>query len=199
MDFLFYSRATEAAAEADDDPALNERHWSYMDRFADSMIARGPTLASDHETWTGSMHVLGLPDADAALRFVAEEPYNAAGLYEHHSVWLFDNLLGQTMWEASRDADEPLFLVLALAGHEEAGSSEPVPAANLSPTLRDRLIFYGALRAVEDASLVGIALAVPAPSAAAVDRLTREAVAPFGEPSRVAIHDWEFGGRREPR
>jgi hypothetical protein len=42
MDFLTYSRAATSAV--DSDWALDERHWSYMDHFADSMIARGPTL-----------------------------------------------------------------------------------------------------------------------------------------------------------
>jgi uncharacterized protein YciI len=194
VDFLIYSRAAEAAADADDDPALDERHWSYMDRFADSMIARGPTLASDRETWTGSMHVVGLPDADAARLFVAEEPYNGAGLYEHHSVWRFDNLLGRTMWEAPLD-DEPLFLVLAV-GDEDAVPPEPAPLENLSATLRDRLLVYGALRAVEGGSVVGIALALQAPARAAVDSLTEEAITPLGQSVQFAVHGWELGGRR---
>jgi uncharacterized protein len=196
MDFLIYSRAATSAVDADDDRALDERHWSYMDRFSDSMIARGPTLAPDRETFTGSMHVLSLPDADAARRFVAEEPYNRAGLYEQHSVWLFDNLLGRTMWEVQREASGPRFLVIAAVDDEVAGSPPPVPAADLSATLRDRLILYGALRAVEGGAIVGIVLAVQAPTRAAVDSLAREAIAPSDERSRAVVHDWEFGGRR---
>jgi hypothetical protein len=29
---------------------LPEKHWSYMDRYATEMIARGPTLADDGDT-----------------------------------------------------------------------------------------------------------------------------------------------------
>jgi uncharacterized protein YciI len=193
MDFLVYSRAASNVADAGDDRALNERHWAYMDRFGDSMIARGPTLASDRETFTGSMHVLGLPDADAARRFVAEEPYNGAGLYEGHSVWLFDDLLGRTMWEFPHEANEPRFLAFALAADDEARSPEPVRSvADLSATLRERLILYGALRAVESGAVVGVALAVQAPTRTAVDVLVRDAVVG----SDVTVHDWEFGGRR---
>ena len=195
MDFLIYSRAATGAAEADDDRELDERHWSYMDRFADSMIARGPTLAADRETFTGSLHVLGLPDATAARRFVAEEPYNRAGLYEQHSVWRFDDLLGRTMWAWPREAREPRFLVLAV-GDEAGRSAEPVPVAELSATLRDRLILYGALRAVESGAMVGIALAVQAPARTAVDPLVAEAVTPLDRRLQVEVHDWEFGGRR---
>jgi uncharacterized protein len=196
MDFFVYSRAAIGAAGAGD-PALDDRHWSYMDRFADSMIARGPTLASDRQTFTGSMHVLGLPDADTARRFVADEPYNRAGLYEQHSVWLFDNLLRRTMWEFRHEASEPRFLVIAVAGDQgAAGSLVPVPVADLSATLRDRLVLYGALRAVERGSAVGMALAVQAPTRTAVDSLAQEALAPLGRRSDAEVHDWEFGGRR---
>lgn len=40
---------------------LLEEHWSYMDRYQAQMIARGPTLAGDGDTPTGSVHILGLP------------------------------------------------------------------------------------------------------------------------------------------
>jgi uncharacterized protein YciI len=183
MDFLVLSHAVAPAGGADDD-ALNEAHWSYMDRFAGSMIARGPTLAPDRETWTGSVHVLGLPDADAARRFVADEPYNRAGLYEEHSIWVFENVLGRTMWEfAGGQANEPRFLVIA------EGSSEPMPLAGL----RERLILYGTLRSDPDDPATGVALAVQAPTRAAVDALAHEAVSPR---ARMQVYDWEFGGRR---
>src|SRR4051812_33414734 len=176
MDFLVYSRAAAHAAGSDDD-ALNEAHWSYMDRFADTMIARGPTLGPDRETWTGSLHVLGLPDLEAARRFVADEPYNRAGLYEDHSIWVFDDLLGRTMWEFSAPANEPRFLVIALAGS--------APPAGVS----DRLILYGALRDEPNGPPVGTALAIQAPTAADA----RGAITVRAE---VQVHDWEFGGRR---
>ena len=70
-----------------------------MDGFAESMIARGPTLDSDRETATGSLHVLALPSVEAVREFVALEPNNRAGVYEEHLVWRFENLLGRSMWE----------------------------------------------------------------------------------------------------
>ncbi|HVD56380.1 MAG TPA: YciI family protein [Thermoleophilaceae bacterium] len=98
MDFLIYSRAAPNAADIEDEDALNEAHWSYMDRFADGMVARGPTLGPDRETWTGSIHIVNLPSADAAHEFVEQEPYNRAGLFEEHFIRRFRNLLGRTMW-----------------------------------------------------------------------------------------------------
>ncbi|MEV5437763.1 YciI family protein [Streptomyces sp. NPDC052682] len=62
---------------------LAEEHWSYMDRFADRLVLRGPTLSDDGEHHTGSVHVVDLPDRASAERFAHEEPYWKAGLYEH--------------------------------------------------------------------------------------------------------------------
>jgi uncharacterized protein YciI len=109
LDFFVYSRdagGTEALRANDD---LLEQHWSYMDAFAESMIARGPTFHADRETVSGSLHVLGLPNIDAARTFVAREPNNRAGVYGEHLVWRFENLLGRTMWEFPNTADDPKF------------------------------------------------------------------------------------------
>jgi len=91
VDFFVYSRDAADSSALRDDDALLEEHWSYMDGFAESMIARGPTLDADRETATGSLHVLGLPGVDAAHEFVAREPNHRAGVYAEHSIWGFEN------------------------------------------------------------------------------------------------------------
>ena len=77
-----------------------------MDRFAESMIARGPTLGADRDTATGSLHVLTLPSVNAAREFVALEPNNRAGVYSEHLVLRFEDLLGRTMWDFSSQRAE---------------------------------------------------------------------------------------------
>ena len=151
LDFFVYSRdaaGTRALRDADE---LLEEHWAYMDGFAESMIARGPTLGTDRETATGSLHVLGLSSVDAAHEFVAREPNNRAGIYAEHAVWRFENLLGRTMWQFSGGADEPRFLIIARPrdGHMTGKSWRPVPAGDLSAELRERLILYGALTTLQ--------------------------------------------------
>ena len=131
-----------------------------MDRFADGMIARGPTLAADRETWTGSVHILDLPSADAAREFVEREPYNRAGLFEHHLVRRFKNLLGRTMWESPGGSDDPRFLVIAHATAERC-----------CRLARERLIVHGELLTPDDARPVGVVLALQAPTREAVDAL----------------------------
>jgi uncharacterized protein YciI len=198
LDFFVYSRDAPGAAALRDDDELLEEHWAYMDGFAESMIARGPTLGSDRETATGSLHVLGLQNVDAAREFVAREPNNRAGIYTEHSVWRFENLLGRTMWEFSGAAEEPRFLVIARSPRDEitGESGRLVRPGSLSPALRERLILYGALTSLQDAEPVGVALAVQAPEREAVDTLLQEGRLGLNAFRDIEIHRWEFGGRR---
>lgn len=196
MDFLIYSRSTPAAAMADDDPELNEQHWKYMDGLADGMTARGPTLGADRQTWTGSLHVVDLPDPAAAREFVAREPYNQAGRFEEHRMWRFANVLGRTMWQFVDAGDEPRFLVLTHPATDAPHDVSPVPLADLLAELRERLILCGELRNLDDDEPAGVALAVQAPTREALDALLAAAREGLALCDDVEIHDWEFGGRR---
>lgn len=190
MDVLVYSRDAPDAGPLRDDLTLLEEHWSYMDGFAETMIARGPLLAADRDTATGSIHILGLPGVEAARAFVAREPNNRAGVYAEHAIWRFENLLGRTMWEFPLAADEPRFLVVARSSHEH------VPLERLSAELRGRLILYGALGTLDEGEPVGVALAVQAPDREAVEALVAAGGLGLDAAADVEIHDWEFGGRR---
>jgi uncharacterized protein YciI len=191
LDFFVYSRDAADTADLRDDQALLEEHWSYMDRFAASMIARGPTLGTDRETATGSLHVLALPSVDAVREFVALEPNNRAGVYGEHSVWRFENLLGRSMWEFSGQPAEPQFLIVS-----RSHLGRPLPAETLPAELLERLVLYGALATLDGAEPVGVALAVQAPDRAAVDALIEDERMGLGPWSAVEVHNWEFGGRR---
>jgi hypothetical protein len=196
IDFFVHSRAEVSAADVEDDPALDEEHWSYMDGFADGMIARGPTLAADRATWTGSIHIVDLPSAEAAREFVEREPYNRAGLYGRHVIRRFKNLLGRTMWESPGGSDDPRFLVIA---HVPAEAREHAPAVllpDLTALGRERLIVHGELLTPDEAKPVGVVLALQAPTREAVDALLRDRQAGLDEHLDIQILDWEFGGRR---
>jgi uncharacterized protein len=167
-----------------------------MDRFAGGMIARGPTLAADRVTWTGSVHIVDLASAEAAREFVEHEPYNRAGLYEQHVIRRFKNLLGRTMWEFPGASDDPRFMVIA---HLPAEAGEPAPAARLpdfTALERERLIVHGELLTLDEARQVGVVLALQAPTREAVDALVRDRQAGLDEHLDVQILDWELGGRR---
>lgn len=160
-----------------------------MDQFADRMTARGPTLAADRETWTGSLHIVDLPGADAAREFVEREPYNRAGLFESHVIRRFENLLGRTMWEFPGDPVDSRFLVIA---HTADGETQ----AGFTPPQRERLIIHGALSTPDKAAPAGVVLALQAPTSEAVDAALKDWPIHLEEPLDVEIHDWEFGGRR---
>ena len=184
MDFFVHSRAATGAVEPD--LALNEQHWTYMDRFADGMVARGPTLAADRATWTGSLHIVDLPSAEAAHEFVEREPYNRAGLFEQHVIRRFNNLLGRTMWDFPRGSDDPRFLIIAQA---PAGAGLPSDVMALP---RERMIVHGELLTPDEGQPAGVAFALQAPTRQALDALLQDRRADSG----VEILDWEFGGRR---
>jgi len=191
LDFFVYSRDAADTAQLRDDQELLEEHWSYMDRFAETMIARGPTLDTDRETATGSLHVLALPGVDAVREFVVLEPNNRAGVYEEHLVWRFENLLGRSMWEFSGQPTESRFLII---GRSHLG--RPVLAETLPAELLERLVLYGALTTLDGAEPVGVALALQAPDREAVDALIEDERTGLGAFSEVEVHNWEFGGRR---
>jgi uncharacterized protein YciI len=195
MHFLVYSRAVPEREfpeyTAEDEGALNERHWSYIDRFSEGMIARGPTLGPTRETWTGSLHIVDLPDSETARAFVANEPYQRAGLFAGHSVWRFSDRLGRTMWQYAAATDEPRYLVLAHRGSDP----EPVPVGDLDPRWREALVVYGALSTLDGAP-DGMVAAVQVPSRDMLDTLMAEPTIGLSHYSQVEVHDWEFGGRR---
>ncbi|HEY3482526.1 MAG TPA: YciI family protein [Streptomyces sp.] len=149
-----------------------EAHWSYMDTFADRMIARGPTL-DDGGAPTGSVHIVDLPDAAAARAFAFDEPGYQAGAYRDVLLRRWRNTLGRTMWESPGAPSGYLLLGL--------GEGEP---ADLAPEERD-LIVCGPLLSDDGATWLGTAALTRAPGVLTADRY-----------AAVEVHRWEFGGRR---
>ncbi len=133
-----------------------EKHWSYMDRYAAEMIARGPTLAGDGDTPTGSVHIVDLPDPAAARAFAFDEPGYQAGVYRDVLLRRWRNLLGRTMWDfPGGPTGGNRYLVLGL------GTGQ---AADLAvPPGRDELIAYGPLLSDNGVIWLGTAVLVRAP------------------------------------
>jgi Protein of unknown function (DUF1579)/YCII-related domain len=52
----------------------------FMDAYADAMIARGPTLNEDGTAATGSMHIVDLPNEEAARASAFDEPNYRSGI-----------------------------------------------------------------------------------------------------------------------
>jgi uncharacterized protein YciI len=181
MEFLCYHRDRPGSLPLRE--ALIEAHWSYMDRYAAELIARGPTFAADGSP-TGSVHIVDLPDAAAARAFAFDEPNYQAGVYRDVLLRRWRNALGRTMWDfPGGRTGGSRYLVLGLGTGRAADLTVP-PA-------RDDLIAYGPLLSDDGAAWLGTALLVRAP-----DPDRARAVLTADRYAAVEVHDWEFGGRR---
>jgi uncharacterized protein YciI len=180
MEFFCYHRDRPDSMPLRD--TLVEEHWSYMDRYAAELIARGPTFDSD--TVTGSVHIVDLPDPAAARAFAFDEPNYQAGVYRDVLVRRWRNVLGRTMWDfpGGREGGNR-YLVLGL------GSGEP--ADLVPPPDRDELIAYGPLLSDDGTTWLGTALLLRAP-----DPDAARAVLTPDRYAAIEVHDWTFGGRR---
>ena len=199
MEYFFYGRDTPGAGHLLEE--LAEAHWSYMDAYAEAMIARGPTLTPDRQTHTGSMHIVDLPDGEAARAFVADEPYYKAGVYGDVLIRRWRNELGRRMWDFRRGASGYLrFLIVAHGGpgvsHAAAELLEEHRRYLAVGGYEDRIIERGPLLSDDGTEWVGSAMLVELPDRAAVDALVSgEPYVSAGLCASVEIHDWEFGGR----
>ena len=134
VEFFCYHRDRPGSVALRDE--LLEEHWSYMDRYEAQMIARGPTLAGDGDTPTGSVHIVGLPDPAAARAFAFDEPGYQAGVYRDVLLRRWRNLLGRTMWDfPGGRAGGNRYLVLGLV--DDAGRNRQVSWAT-SVSMRRR-------------------------------------------------------------
>lgn len=158
-----------------------EQHWSYMDQFAATMIARGPTFSSD-ETLTGSVHILDLADPTAARAFAFEEPGYQAGAYRDVLLRRWHNSLGRTMWDFSGgQPDNNRYLVLGFT--EPAAESTELPGS-------DNLIACGPLLSDDGTAVLGAAVLLEAPHADAA-----QAILSADQYAGIEVHQWRLGGR----
>jgi uncharacterized protein len=181
VDFFCYHRDRPGSMTLREE--LRERHWYYMDHYQAQMIARGPTLADDGDTATGSVHIIGLPDPAAARAFAFDEPNYQAGVYRDVLLRRWRNLLGRSMWDFPGGPDGGRrYLVLGLGAGQ---------AADLTvPPGRDELIAYGPLLSDDGAAWLGTAALLRAP-----DPDTARAVLTQPGYASVEVHSWQFGGR----
>ena len=181
MEFLCYHRDRPGSVTLRHE--LREDHWSYMDRYAKELIARGPTF--DGETPTGSVHIVDLPDPGAARAFAFDEPGYQAGVYRDVLLRRWRNTLGRTMWDfpGGRTGGDR-YLVLGLGAGEAADLAVP-------PGRDDDLIAYGPLLSDDGTAWLGTAALVRAP-----DPGRARAVLTPDRYAGVEVHHWEFGGRR---
>jgi uncharacterized protein len=181
VEFFCYHRDRPGSVALRDE--LVEAHWSYMDRYTRQMIARGPTLASDGDMPTGSVHIVELPDPAAARTFAFDEPNYQAGVYRDVLLRRWRNLLGRTMWDfpGGRSGGKR-YLVLGLGTGQAADLAVP-PEPH-------ELIAYGPLLSDNGATWLGTAVLLRA-----ADPDTARAILTSHRYADIEVHNWQFGGR----
>lgn len=166
---------------------LLEEHWSYMDRYATQMIARGPTFACDDDDEpTGSVHIVKLSGPAAARDFAFDEPNYQAGVYRDVLLRRWRNVLGRTMWDfPGGESGGNRYLVLGFGSGQAADLDGPN-----EPSVKDELIAYGPVLSDNGSTWLGTAALVRAPDPGrARSVLTLDAYV------EIEVHGWQFGGR----
>lgn len=196
MQFFVLGRDRAGAGETR--RALLHAHWDFMSRYADVMIARGPTMAADGKSVTGSMHIVELPDAEAARSFAHDDPLATDGVFEAIEVRRFANLSGRTMWQFAGDGAKRRFLFIG-----ERDAARPAPSmADISAqgdwlAHADRaanMIVFGNLLRADGATWDGTVMLLEASDLAQAQGIV--AADPLaGCYGRSDLHPWRFGGQ----
>jgi uncharacterized protein len=197
MKYFFYCRDNPETAPLR--TRLSEAHQAFMDDYVPHMVARGPTLTEDGLEATGSMHIVDLPDDDAARSFAFEEPNYKAGVYGDVMIRRWDDTLGRTMWEFDQGSEDGnRFLVIGHGKVETRAADAELAATHRDwiDTYRPHLIVCGSLLTDDGSRWVGTALTVELPSRAGVDAmLANDPFAAAGLYEQLEVHPWRFGGR----
>jgi hypothetical protein len=161
------------------------------------MIARGPTMSADGKAVTGSMHMVDLPDAEAARAFAHDDPLARGGVFEDIMVRRYHNALGRTMWQFAGDPKNPRFLFIGEARSGTSAQSRDLldaQRAYLGHAARAaQVILFGPLLGADGKTWEGTAMLLETPDCAAAEALV------LGDPAsklyvRTKLHHWRFGG-----
>ncbi|MEK9660353.1 MAG: YciI family protein, partial [Alphaproteobacteria bacterium] len=73
---------------------LRDEHADYLKANSDIVVVRGPLLDDAGDKTIGSLLILDVADRAAAEAFWADEPFNAAGVYEWTTIerWRFGHV-----------------------------------------------------------------------------------------------------------
>ncbi|WP_424637850.1 YciI family protein [Embleya sp. AB8] len=203
MEYFFYCRDRPGTRPLRHE--LLEAHHSFMDGYAEGMIARGPTWSADGLTLTGSMHIVDLPGPDAARVFAFEEPNHRAGVYEEEVlIRRWSNTLGRTMWDfvgnSGTSVEPARFLILAHARPGATATRDTLHEEQRRRLLDGEhgksLIACGPLHSEDASQWLGTTILAELPDHAAAAALLAQS--PYAQADlyeSIEVHSWTFGGR----
>jgi uncharacterized protein len=190
----FYVHAQDRPGTLPEMEALAEAHWSYLDRYADQLILRGPTLSGEGTEHTGSVHVIDLDDRASAERFATEEPYWLDGLYRHVTISRTVVLLRREPVDDTAALRAPSALITGRWAHQprDAGGTG-LKLPEVSPEGRVR--FMAVLVDDSQSCTTGIAAIVSAVPGEALRIVQPLADQLAGGRVTLTAQRWQGGGR----
>jgi uncharacterized protein len=75
--------------------AVRPAHKAYLGQVAERIAFAGPLVADDGVAMVGSLLAIDFPSREAAMAWLADEPFTRAGLYAGTEVHAFVNLWPQ--------------------------------------------------------------------------------------------------------
>lgn len=93
---LYAIHMLDRPATSDLRAEVADAHRAFVGQYLDDMYLGGPLLAADGKTLVGSLIVMDFADQAAAVNFIADEPYNQAGLFESVTVRAFSPVVTPT-------------------------------------------------------------------------------------------------------
>jgi uncharacterized protein YciI len=75
--------------------AVRPAHKAYLGAVAERIAFAGPLVADDGVAMVGSLLAIDFPTREAAMAWLADEPFTRAGLYASTEVHAFVNLWPQ--------------------------------------------------------------------------------------------------------
>lgn len=61
-------------------------HIDYLSQFEQHVVMAGPLLSDDESAMVGSMLIIDMPDRQQLDQFLANDPYQQAGLFDQVTV-----------------------------------------------------------------------------------------------------------------
>jgi len=92
---IFVFHLIDRADAGDLRQRVRPEHKAYLAAVAERIAFAGPLTEDDGQTMIGSLMAIAFEDRAAAMRWMAEEPFTKAGLYQTVSVLPFTNLWPQ--------------------------------------------------------------------------------------------------------
>ena len=179
--------------------ALVKTHWAFIARYDSQLIERGPVMQlDDRSIVTGSTHIVELDSLEEAEKFVNEEPFAQAGLFESIIFHRFQLELGRTQFEFQSIPDYPRYFIYCLANEGQEDPRQELAEAHEAYCHKfdANFVCRGSIFSEAD-SWMGSVFFMEVPS--------QDKIAAFlaDEPYKVAglyektdIHRWTMGGPR---